>query len=77
MHNKNSQGILPLAAFGIAYVSGLRGGIHRADTRTGAALNALCGVDNVFIAALGDALFGAFLGAGSATDALVTDYICH
>ncbi len=49
----------------------------RAASRAGTAFNAGIGVDNVLAIAFGNAGNRATGRAGTATDASVTDFICH
>jgi hypothetical protein len=51
--------------------------IVRADRRAAAAVNALVGVYPAFAILLGNSLVGALALAGTAVDAIVTNFVCH
>ena len=53
------------------------GSTNGANAFAGTALDALVGVDLVFAVTLIDSADRAFLGAGTAFDASITDFICH
>ena len=61
---------------GFYYLSGL--GLRRfygADVRAGSAVDAFIGVDNVLAVAFRNSAAGAFLGTGSAGDAVIRNFV--
>ena len=60
----------------LSFVSRLRS-LNRADTRTGTAVNAGISVDNVLAVSLGNCADRTFTFTGTASDAVIGNYICH
>ena len=55
----------------------LNGSANRAGVCTRAASNALVCVDNVLAISLGNARYGASVSASAASNALVSNLVCH
>ena len=53
------------------------GGINRAGTGAGAAIDAGIGIDDELAVTLGNSLNGAVAGASATGDAIIGDNICH
>jgi hypothetical protein len=53
------------------------GSVDGADICAGAALYAFIGIDHILAIFFGYAADGAFFRAGTASDAIIIDFICH
>ena len=55
----------------------LNGSRNGASASASAALNTFISVDNVFSVAFADTFYGALINASAASNAFVSDYVCH